>query len=89
MEAIHMSNELSPDTETFIASEIALGVYPSRQDALEAGVAMLRKRRELLEKLDEGQRQLDNGEYVDFDEEGMRAFFEGLKERACGRRAKA
>jgi Arc/MetJ-type ribon-helix-helix transcriptional regulator len=84
-----MSNELSPDTESFIAGEVAMGAYPSRQDALEAGVALLKKRRELLEKLDEGQRQLDNGEYVDFDEEGLRQFFEGLKERARSGRAKA
>lgn len=84
-----MSSELSPDTESFIASEIALGVYPSRHDAIEAGIALLKKRRELLEKLDEGQRQLDAGEYVDFDEDGLRLFFEGLKERARSRRAKA
>jgi len=84
-----MSNELSADSESFIAGEVELGAYPSRQDALEAGVALLKKRRELLEKLDEGQRQLDNGEYVDFDEEGLRQFFEGLKERARAGRAKA
>ncbi len=84
-----MSSELSPDTESFIAGEIALGAYPSRQDALEAGVTLLRKRRELLEKLDEGQRQLDAGEYVDFDEDGLLLFFEGLKERARTHTAKA
>ena len=84
-----MSSELSPDTESFIASEIALGTFQLRGDAIEAGVALLRKRRELLEKLDEGQRQLDAGEYVDFDEDGLRLFFEGLKERARSRQAKA
>ncbi|MGD9636926.1 MAG: hypothetical protein AB7G28_11730 [Pirellulales bacterium] len=83
-----MSNELSPDTESFIANEVALGVYPSRQDALEAGIALLKRRSELLEKLDEGQRQLDTGEYVDFDEDGLREFFDGLKERARSRSAR-
>jgi Arc/MetJ-type ribon-helix-helix transcriptional regulator len=80
-----MASDLSPDTESFIQQEIAVGAYPSRQDALEAGVALLRKRKALLEKLDEGRRQLDAGEYVDFDEEGLHQFFEGLKERARSR----
>ena len=84
-----MASDLSPDTESFIASEIALGAYPSRHDAIEAGIALLKKRRELLEKLDEGQRQIEAGEYVDFDEDGLRLFFEGLKERARSRQAKA
>lgn len=84
-----MSSELSPDTESFIASEIALGVFQTRDDALEAGITLLKKRRELIEKLDEGHRQLENGEYVEFDEDGLRLFFDGLKERATSRRAKA
>jgi Arc/MetJ-type ribon-helix-helix transcriptional regulator len=84
-----MSSELSPDTESFIASEVALGAYGSREAALEAGVSLLRKRKELLEKLDEGQRQLEAGEYVEFDEEGLRKFFDGLKERARSRAARA
>jgi Arc/MetJ-type ribon-helix-helix transcriptional regulator len=76
-----MASDLSPDTESFIQQEIAVGAFPSRQDALEAGVELLRKRKALLEKLDEGRRQLDAGEYVEFDEDGLRQFFEGLKER--------
>lgn len=80
-----MPNELSTDAESFIASEVASGVYASRQDALEARVALLKRRWELLKKLDEGRRQLDAGEYVEFDEDGLRDFFEGLKQRACSR----
>jgi Arc/MetJ-type ribon-helix-helix transcriptional regulator len=84
-----MLGDLSPSTESFIQQEIALGEFQSREDALEAGVSLLRKRRELLDKLDEGQRQLDAGQYVEFDEEGLRLFFEGLKDRARTRQAKA
>ena len=80
-----MASDLSPDTESFIQQEIAVGAFQSRQDALEAGVALLRKRKALLEKLDEGHRQLDAGEFVDFDEEGLRQLFEGLKERTRSR----
>jgi Arc/MetJ-type ribon-helix-helix transcriptional regulator len=88
MEAIHMSNELSPDTESFIAGEVALGTFGSRTDAIEAGIELLKKRRQLLDRIAESARQLEEGEYVEFDEDGLRLFFEGLKERAC-RRAEA
>lgn len=78
-----MSNNLplSNESESFIQHEVALGVYRDRTDAIEAGVEMLRKRRALLERLDEGRRQLDEGEYVEFDSDGLRQFFETLKER--------
>jgi Arc/MetJ-type ribon-helix-helix transcriptional regulator len=82
VEADAMSSELSPDIESFIAGEIAVGAYRSRNDAIEAGVDMLRQHKALLDRLDESRRQLDEGEYVEFDREGLRQFFEGLKERA-------
>ena len=76
------TGDLSSESETFIAGEIALGTYRSRGDALEAAISLLRKRKELLERLDEGRRQLDAGNFVDFDEAGLRQFFDGLKEHA-------
>jgi hypothetical protein len=39
-------------------------------------------REELMKRLDEGRRQLDEGEYVEFDEVGLQKFFDGLIERA-------
>jgi hypothetical protein len=42
----------------------------------------LRRHEQLIAKLKEGRRQLDEGEYVEFDEAGLREFFEGLKQRA-------
>jgi Arc/MetJ-type ribon-helix-helix transcriptional regulator len=77
-----MSSDLSRDAESFIDGEISLGVYRDRQEALEAGVKLLRQHKALLDRLDESRRQLDEGEYVEFDQEGLRLFFEGLKERA-------
>ena len=35
-----MASDLSPDTESFIQQQIAIGAFQSRQDALEAGVAL-------------------------------------------------
>jgi Arc/MetJ-type ribon-helix-helix transcriptional regulator len=82
-----MPSDLSPDTESFIQQEIALGTFPSREQALEAGVALLRRRRELINRLTESRRQLDEGEYVEYDEEGLRQLFEKLIVRAEGKSA--
>ncbi len=79
---------LSHDSESFIQQQIALGTYRDRSDAIEAGVELLRQRKWLLDRLAESQRQIRDGEYVDFDEEGLRQLFEHLKERAT-RRAEA
>jgi hypothetical protein len=43
------------------------------------------EKQKLIERLKESRRQLDEGEYVEFDEEGLRRFFDGLKERASRR----
>jgi Arc/MetJ-type ribon-helix-helix transcriptional regulator len=77
-----MASELSSDTESFIQQEIALGAFESREDAIEAGIAMLKRRRELMNRLAESRRQLDEGEYFEYDEEGLRQLFEELIARA-------
>ncbi|MFO0788295.1 MAG: hypothetical protein U0805_02490 [Pirellulales bacterium] len=80
-----MASELSPDTELFIQREITLGSFQSREDLLEAGVDMLRRRRQLMDRLAESRRQLDEGEYVDYDDEGLDQLFSQLIARAEGR----
>ena len=80
-----MARELSQKTESFIQQEIALGTFQSRQDALEAGMALLKQRRELIERLAESRRQLDEGEFEEYDEEGLRQLFEQLIARAENR----
>lgn len=79
-----MANDLPQDTEYFIQQEIATGAFQSRSDALEAGVALLRQRRALMDRLAESRRQLDEGEYVEYDEEGLRQLFEQLIARVEG-----
>jgi Arc/MetJ-type ribon-helix-helix transcriptional regulator len=73
-----MASDLSPDTESFIQREIALGNYQSREDAIEAGVALLKQRRALVDRLAESRRQLDEGDYFEYDEDGLRELFEQL-----------
>jgi Arc/MetJ-type ribon-helix-helix transcriptional regulator len=77
-----MAADLSPETESFIQQQIALGVYPDRSTVLEEGIALVRQRDALRCRLAESRRQLDAGEYVEYDEEGLRQLFEGLKARA-------
>jgi Arc/MetJ-type ribon-helix-helix transcriptional regulator len=79
-----MASDLSPDTESFIQQEVAVGAFQSREDALEAGVTLLRQRRELMNRLAESHRQLDEGECFEYDQEGLRQLFEQLIARAEG-----
>jgi hypothetical protein len=50
----------------------------------EPAIGWPRTRQELLDHIDEGTQQLRNGQYTDYDDEGLRQFFEEIK--AEGRR---
>jgi hypothetical protein len=43
---------------------------------------LTKSRQFLIERLVESRRQLDEGEYVEFDQEGLRKFFDKLIDRA-------
>jgi Arc/MetJ-type ribon-helix-helix transcriptional regulator len=77
-----MTNDLSPATEAFLNNAVANGEYSSRVEALETAVALLRQRQKLVEQLVESRRQLDDGDYLELDEEGLREYFDGLLNRA-------
>jgi Arc/MetJ-type ribon-helix-helix transcriptional regulator len=77
-----MSSDLSIDSEAFIADAIARGSYRDRADVIDAGLAMLKRHENLLAWIDEGRRQLDEGEYVELDDDGLKELAERLKERA-------
>ena len=73
-----MSSDLSPENEQFIDGEIARGFYRDRTEAVDAAVALLRQKEELLSRIDRGREQLDNGQYTDYDERGLRERFDEL-----------
>ncbi len=75
-------NDLSAENETFIKQLIERGSYHSLGEALNAGVELLRQRTTLLERLRESRRQLQEGEYEEYDETGLDRLFLELKERA-------
>jgi hypothetical protein len=74
-----MSRDLSPENEQFIQHAIAGSVFHDREQALDAAVELLRKRQELLDHIDEGTRQLRSGQYAEYDEAGLRAFFDEVQ----------
>jgi Arc/MetJ-type ribon-helix-helix transcriptional regulator len=82
LEDQRMSIDLSSDSEAFLGETVSRGFFPSQSAALEAAVDLLRERQELLERIDVGRRQLEKGEYLEFDREGLREFFDGLLDRA-------
>jgi putative addiction module CopG family antidote len=76
-----MNAQLTSENEQFIQEQIAAGRYVSPDEVVNAGLEMLRKRQALLSFIDEGRRQLDEGEYTEYDEDGLRRRFEELQER--------
>lgn len=76
-----MSTDLSPENEQFIEQEIATGVFRDRDEVLNAGVEFLRQRKSLLARLDEGRRQLDQGESSDYDTQGIGEYLDDVHQR--------
>jgi Arc/MetJ-type ribon-helix-helix transcriptional regulator len=71
-----MSLGLSPENEAFLRRELATG--KTQDEVINAGLNLLRSREKLLARLDEGRRQLDEGECTEYDDRSLDAFFEGL-----------
>lgn len=82
-----MSTDLSPENEQFIKQAIACGVFQDRAQALDEAVALLRRRKELLDQIDEGTRQLRDGEGIVIrGDDELSAFFEGIHTEGMQRR---
>jgi Arc/MetJ-type ribon-helix-helix transcriptional regulator len=77
-----MATDLSQTNERFIDDQIKSGSYTDRTAVLNDAVALLRKRQQFLDRIDEGARQLREGEYIEYDDESLRERFRQLKERA-------
>ena len=78
-----MSQSLSPENEAYVDGQVAVGAFASRDEAIDAGVALLRKREALVQLLQESRTQLDNGAYTDYDDDSLAARFEELKAKAA------
>ena len=75
-----MSSGLSPDNEQFIRQAVELGTFHSREEALDQAVELLRKRAALLRHIDEGTRQLREGEGIELHGEAeLKEFFDEIQ----------
>lgn len=74
-----MSTDLSAENEHYITTVIARGDFHSRSEVLNMGVELLRRRDEFIADIEVGSRQLQNGEYHDYDREGLRKLFDRVK----------
>ncbi len=79
---------LSPDNERFLCSQIDAGRFNSANDAINELVSQFRVRYdELREQIEEGFADIAAGNYTDYDEAGLRAFFDDLvrdtRQAAC------
>lgn len=77
-----MASHVSASNESFIADALARGLYKDRQEVLDSALELLRRKQELLDRIDLGIKQLEDGEYRKFDETGLLAFKEEIRARA-------
>ena len=75
-----MSAGISPQNEQFITHIVSTGEFASREEVLDEAIDRLRLHHDLRQKIDEGCRQLENGDIVELnDDDELEAFFEGIK----------
>ena len=75
-----MSVDLSPTNEQFLDEAVKEGRYAHRKDALNEAVDLLRKRDQLIRDVNEGIRELRNGEGIELaNDEELRQFMDDIK----------
>lgn len=80
-----MNTEISPENEQFIQHVLATGLYQDRSKVLDDAVTLLKRRQELLDHVDEGVRQLRDGERSEYDDDSLRERFQTLEQRIARR----
>jgi Arc/MetJ-type ribon-helix-helix transcriptional regulator len=76
---IDMSTDFSPNLAQLIEREFALGRYATEDELVAEAVRLLGDRDRLREAIDAGTRQLQNGEFTDYDSQSLRERFDQLK----------
>ena len=76
-----MKTDFPAESEEFIQRQVESGAFPDRESVLRAGLLLLQQRSELLDRLTEGRRQLDAGEFTDYDRAGLQQLFDRLKQQ--------
>ena len=79
-------SSISRENERFIRQAISRGQFEDRAEALDAAVALLRRRQELIAHVEKGTQQLRRGQFTEYDDKSLAEFREQIK--ADGRRRK-
>jgi Arc/MetJ-type ribon-helix-helix transcriptional regulator len=72
-----MSSPLSPENEQFLEQAVAVGMYHDRDEALDRAVELLRRREQLIRDVNMGVEQLERGEGIPLDIEGIKSAVRG------------
>ncbi len=75
---------LTVDNAEFLRGQVAAGEFSDDSDAMNAAVMRLRRRAEIVAKLRRAEEQLEAGDYVELDDEGLDRFFDALFTKAGG-----
>jgi putative addiction module CopG family antidote len=76
-----MSIVLPPDLEEFVKHRVSGGDYPSDAEVIREAFRLLERREELLRHIDEGTRQLANGQFTEYDDVSLKQFIDDVKLR--------
>jgi hypothetical protein len=82
-----MAETLSPAAEAFIEEMINHGEHPDRLAVLEAAVSAYRQSLQHADEIAVGVRQLEAGQYTDYDEQTLKERFEQIKREGRERQA--
>jgi antitoxin ParD1/3/4 len=81
-----MTVEIPPDLQQFVHQVIDNGSFKSETEVVGQALRLLQQRQQKLDELRQeiqlGLEQLDRGEGIELDEEGLDAFFEEIKTRS-------
>ena len=68
-----MNSDMSPDSEQFIQHVVSVGAYPTRGEALDKAVELLKRREQLVTDVNAGIEQLERGEGEPLDIDAIKA----------------
>lgn len=76
-----MDSKLSPENEQFVANQVAVGAFPSRDAAIDEAITLLKKQQELSQRIAASKHQIENGNYNEYDEKALKSRFDQLRNR--------
>ena len=71
-----MNVGISSENAQFLQAQVASGSFATPEEALDAAVNLLRRHEAWRAKIQRGCDQLDRGEYLEFDDDGLAEYFQ-------------